>query len=490
MRAAEARACIALVGAAAMVLVAAPRLARADGAFPDSQIILTPAARPREIILVTNFGLVQSEDAGATWLWSCEQVANLYGAYYQLGLPPRDRLYTLARSQVTFSDDRGCVWDVAHGLPLSEGGGVTDFWVDRTVTDRILAVETACCQAQQLGHALFESMDGGGTFPTTPLYQAAPGAMITGVESARTDPRTIYLTLLGAPTDGGSPPPMLARTSDGGLTWQVADLSSRLGPGMVRLVAVDPTDARKVFLLWSGVDGQALAVTGDGGGDARKILVPTGVLKAFLRLDSGAILVSADDRSTASLFRSTDGGETFASLPAPPHVRALSERAGMVYAATDNFAEGYAVGVSIDEGSTWTPLLAYEDVRGIVPCVKAACQSTCDVEVQLTLWSADVCSADVPMSSGGGGQGGPGGGSGTGGAAGRPGGSGAAAGGGSGARAGTGARQGGGCSCSSAPPTDPSAGRVTLGLGAAGLGALGLCLSTRRSRRRRARASL
>jgi hypothetical protein len=285
MRAAEARASIALLGAAAMVLVAAPPLARADGAFPDSQIILTPAARPREIILVTNFGLIQSEDGGATWLWSCEQMANLYGAYYQLGLPPRDRLYTLAGSQVTFSDDRGCVWDVARGLPPSAGGGVTDFWVDRTVTDRILAVETACCPGEQLAHALFESTDGGGTFPTTPLYRAAPGAMITGVESARSDPRTIYLTLLGAPMDGGSPPPMLVRTSDGGLTWQVADLSARLGPGMVRLVAVDPTDAGKVFLLWSGVDGQALAVTGDGGADARKILVPTGVLKAFLRLD-------------------------------------------------------------------------------------------------------------------------------------------------------------------------------------------------------------
>src|SRR5438034_182083 len=65
MHAADARTRIAVLGAAALVLALGPRFARADGAFPDSQIILTPADRPREIILVTNFGLIQSEDGGA-----------------------------------------------------------------------------------------------------------------------------------------------------------------------------------------------------------------------------------------------------------------------------------------------------------------------------------------------------------------------------------------------------------------------------------------
>lgn len=482
MHAADTITRIALLGAAGLVLALAPGLARADGAFPDSQIILTPADRPGEIILVTNFGLIQSGDGGATWLWSCEQTANVYGAYYQLGLPPRDTLYTLATSRVTFSDDRGCGWDVARGLTESAGGGVSDFWVDRTLPDRVLAVQTACCQADQLAHALFESSDGGGTFPATPLYQAEPGAMITGVESARSDPQTIYLTLLGASKEGGAPPPMLAQTSDGGVTWRVADLSGRLGPGMVRLVAIDPADARKVFLLWSGVDGQALAVTTDGGADAHKVLIPSGVMKAFLRLDSGAVLVSADDKSIASLFRSTDGGETFTALPAPPHVRALSEREGIVYAATDNFAEGYAVGASTDEGSTWTSLLAYEDVRAIVPCLKAACQSTCEVEVQLNLWSEEVCTADVSMPSGTGGQGGAQGTLGTGGKGGRSGGGGAAVAEGGGTPVGTGGRSAGGSSCSSAGLSERPPGRLSLGLGA---GVLAACILALRNRRRR-----
>src|SRR5204863_4601642 len=186
-------------------------------------------------------------------------------------------------------------------------------------------------------------------------------------------------------------PPMLARTADGGRTWQTRDLTAALGAGMLRLIAVDPVNADKVFLLWSGVDGQALAVTGDGGVTARKVLSPAGTMKAFLRLDSGTILVASDESSVAGLHRSRDGGQTFEAIAAPPHVRALAERAGTVFAATDNFSEGYAIGVSTDEGTTWRPLLSYDAVRAVLPCVKASCRTTCESEADLGLWPAAVC---------------------------------------------------------------------------------------------------
>jgi hypothetical protein len=393
---------LALVGVAAMgACLSVPVSARADGAFPDSQTVLTPADAPDEIILVTNFGLVQSEDGGATWLWACEQAANMYGAFYQFGLPPRHRLYAVANRQVVFSDDHSCGWAAAGGLVPEVGGGVSDLWVDRTVVDRVLAVNITCCDAdQQRIHSVVESLDGGGTFDTL-MYRADRGATITGVESAGSDPDTIYVTLVGAPSDGGAPPPILAHTIDGGRSWHLVDLTGQIGAGVVRLVAVDPDNPQKVFLLWNGTDSQALVMTTDAGATASKTLLPTGVMKAFLRLANGTILVSTDNDSTAGLFRSRDGGATFDPVPAPPHIRAMSERAARIYAATDNVAEGYALGVSADEGSTWTALRSYQDVRAIVPCLKAACQTTCDVEAQLALWSPDICSADPPPISSG-----------------------------------------------------------------------------------------
>src|SRR5262245_46799821 len=66
-----------LATVAVLVIAAAPLVARANGAFPDSENILTPADRPQDILLVTNFGLVSSSDGGQTWLWSCEQDGNM-----------------------------------------------------------------------------------------------------------------------------------------------------------------------------------------------------------------------------------------------------------------------------------------------------------------------------------------------------------------------------------------------------------------------------
>jgi hypothetical protein len=63
MRAAEALAVVGLV-------LAAPAAARGDGAFPAGEGVLVPADTPQEILLVTNFGVVSSEDGGATWTWS------------------------------------------------------------------------------------------------------------------------------------------------------------------------------------------------------------------------------------------------------------------------------------------------------------------------------------------------------------------------------------------------------------------------------------
>jgi hypothetical protein len=50
--------------------------------------------------------------------------------------------------------------------------------------------------------------------------------------------------------------------------------------------------------------------------------------------------------------------------------------------------------------------MSYSDVLAINPCIKAQCQDSCSVQVGLSLWTADVCSADAPTSTGTAGSGG------------------------------------------------------------------------------------
>ena len=369
----------------AMIGVAVPAAARANGAFPDSQSVLTPADQPQQIILATNFGVIQSMDAGATWLWSCETDANAYGSLYQLAPPPRDRLFTLANQALAYSDDDTCSWKTAGGTLAALP--VTDAYVDPNNADHVLAIG-----APSSVYSLFESMDGGATFGPA-LYTAAADTSIYGVEIAQSDPMTIYVAMISA-----TAAPMLARSTDGGAHFTVNDLSADLGPGWLRIIAVDPEDPARVLLRFLDLnDGESLALTTDGGVRASKPVTVSGGFTSFVRLPSGTMLVGATtvNGSTVgpALFRSRDRGASFAQLPGAPSIRALSQRDGIAYAAADNFDDGFALGTSADEGETWQALLQYNQVDGILPCVASRCRAACQTEVDIGLWPQDVCGA-------------------------------------------------------------------------------------------------
>jgi hypothetical protein len=394
--------------AVAVVALSASGSARANGAFPDAESLLSPADRPQEIVLVTNFGLISSTDNGQTWLWSCEQKGNELGMLYQLTPLPRNRLFAVSNQMLVYSDDRSCGWRAAaSGL---EGQQITDAFVDPVGGARVMAIGVA----NQV-YSLFQSTDGGATFGA-PLIQAPSGDGMNGVEFARVDANVVYLALRSP--DGNS---RLGRSSDGGATFVVRDVSAALGPGMLRIIAIDPQDVNRVLFRFLGPNDQSVALTVDGGVTVTKALTVNGFFNSFTRLDNGTILVSGmvQFASVPGLFRSRDRGTTFEEIPRPPSIRALSQRNGTVYAATDNFGDGYALGTSVDEGTTWRAMMSYADVKAINPCLKAQCQATCDAEVMLSLWPAEVCSADPPppgsTGTGGGGAGGTIGGGGAGG---------------------------------------------------------------------------
>src|SRR5215470_5445975 len=100
----------ALVGISVVLLCPAMPV-QANGAFPDSMGILLPVDQPNRIIATTNFGLLVSEDAGATWGWVCEQAIGRNSFLYQQGAPPNDIIVAASVDHVSYSDDFGCTWN-------------------------------------------------------------------------------------------------------------------------------------------------------------------------------------------------------------------------------------------------------------------------------------------------------------------------------------------------------------------------------------------
>jgi hypothetical protein len=439
----------------AVVALAMPSAtARANGAFPDSENVLTPADRPQDILIVTNFGLISSGDGGQTWLWSCEQDGNALGSFYQLTPLPRNRLFTVTNQNLGYSDDRSCGWQTAGGAIA--GQSITDAYLDPVSGTRVLAIGVA----NQM-YSLFQSADSGTTFGPA-LYHAAAGTTMNGVEIAQSDGNVVYLAMR---TSAGAP--LLARSTDAGAHFTLNDLSANLGTGLLRIISVDPQDPNRVLMRFLGTEDQSLALTVDGGMSATKPVTINGDFNSFTRLPSGTILVGGvvEYSTKPGLFRSHDRGATFEMVPNPPAIRALSQRGGTVYGAADNFGDGYALGTSTDEGTTWHALMTYADVKAISPCLKTYCQTTCEAEVMVSLWTADVCTADAPVSTGAAGIGG------TGGAA------------GSGGRAGSGGAGGSG----GIPPVSMKHGGCAIAPGPAETSALGLTvLWLTAARRRRA----
>jgi hypothetical protein len=395
MRAAEALA----VAGVVMGIAAA---ARADGAFPAGEAVLVPPDDPQEIFLVTNFGVVLSEDGGATWSWSCEQDANALGTFYQLGPAPRRRLFAVANQQVVYSDDATCSWQTGGGLLA--GQAVTDLFPDPMNADRVVAIGTANTIS-----SVFESADGGATFGAM-LYQPSGGDIVSSVEIARSDPGVVYVALLDQDQH-----PQLARTGDAGGHWTVNDLAADLGVGLLRIIAVDPSDADTVLLRWSSVDGgEAIAVTHDGGLTASKPLSIPHYFTSFARMPDGALVMSAvvavSPAVKAGLFVSRDGALTFQENDTVPGVLALAQRDGVLYAAADNFADGYALGASSDEGTTWRSVVRFDQIASIMGCLQTnpQCQASCEALAGKGLgssgqiWDEAVCTAGAAPSGSGG----------------------------------------------------------------------------------------
>jgi hypothetical protein len=357
--------------AAVAVIACATASARADGAFPDSMSIFLPPDRPQEIVVAANFGLLVSRDGGARWHLMCEEAIATAGelvTMYQMGPPPTSTLYAVSANQLLASSDV-CTWTEARGgwsNPL-----FTDVFPDPVDPARVFALAEVRA-ANMATSTLFESRDGGRTFPTA-LFRARGGLRLTGVESAAAAPRPLYVTQFGRGDAGLES--WVARSADGGAMWSESSLSAALGEGEPRLAAIDRGDPRTLYLRVLDPSGDKLAISRDGGETVEVPLSIEDSMAGFLRRGDGTLLVTT--RSGGG-FRSTDGGKSFTPWPQALRLRGMGERGGVLYAVGEDAGDGFAVGASTDGGETWKALLRFEEICGLISCpgVDTLCAAT------------------------------------------------------------------------------------------------------------------
>lgn len=363
------------------------RVARANGAFPAPFRIFVPANLPNDTTVTTNFGLISSRDGGRTWAWSCEHGASDLGSLYQQAADGGSgRILGLAKSALVFTDDDGCTWSVASGLPSGEL--VDDSFIDPGNPAHVLAISHHGTGTTAV-FGLFSSSNAGTLFSASPLLAPAPGLRLDGVEIARSNASRIYVTT--SPWAANGTPPRILRSDDGGKTFATLDASALVTGGTLGIAAVDPQDPDRVYLRSSDAD-ERLLISNDGGRTLTVALTadPGQQLSAFFRSASGALFAAAFDSVGGTLFRSTDAGASFQPLATGLHVGSIAERNGALYVLADGLNDPFLVGISRDNGETFETLLDYTQVAGVKTCgsgtdLRNACATSC-----LNLNNADV----------------------------------------------------------------------------------------------------
>jgi hypothetical protein len=330
--------------------------ALANGRFPQAGQIATDPAGSGRLVVRATFGLLVSEDAGQSWGWVCEAAPGYQDAtdpyVLQLGA---GKLAVATTTGLVQSADLGCSWLPAAGLVGS--GAVADL-VAQSKAGEALALYAGAPDPQSglLAPSVWQTSDAGASWqpfgqPLPPLVQ------VLTVEVAASEPQVVYVS--GVQAAGGKPRNVLVQTVNSGKTWQVTAVP---GSGTPWLAAVDPTNAKRVWLRRSAPGlGDSLARSDDGGATWTEVFAATGSMRGFALSPDGSQWLAGVVGSGSGLYLGTTASA------APPQqldkraIHCLRWTGAEIYACGAD-AEGFALARRTGADGAWQVLLRHQDV--------------------------------------------------------------------------------------------------------------------------------
>jgi MYXO-CTERM domain-containing protein len=367
----------------AVVLLLAPQ-AHANSAYPTAGQLVIDPADPTHMVLRTTFGMVMSHDAGASWQWVCEGAAGYIDEDPPIAVPANGAIVAAISAGVSITEaGDACRWSLAPGIAT----GVRDVSAQREDASIVVAVTT---DAGSGASTLWESLDHGASW--TQAGVAIPALSATTLDVAPTDPMRVYV----AGTEGVATP-VIARTDDRGQSWTTHPIPASVASAVPYLSAIDPVDPDIVYVRMHADPGR-LMVSQDGGVNWVEAFGGIGPLRGFtLSPDGQTVLVS----DVLSVYRAPASSLTFIKM-SDAYVQCLTWGAAGLYACGHQYAQGFFLGLSTDEGASFTPLLHMHCIRPLACDAGTSAGDVCPA--QWTVVSSQL--AIDKCAEGGGGAGG------------------------------------------------------------------------------------
>ncbi|WP_437578004.1 WD40/YVTN/BNR-like repeat-containing protein [Sorangium sp. So ce887] len=346
------------VRAAALVaaaLAAAPSPAAANGVFPSAdQIVFDPEDPARAVARMT-YGLLATRDGGASWRWICEGAVgydDTGGVAPPIAAAEGGRVLAALSDGIAIGAEGGCAWARAAELA---GKAVLDLSVRQGDPSHVVAV------AAGTRHGLWASRDGGASWASagTPL---PAGFQARTVDVAPSDPQRVYVS--GLATGSGPVQGVIARSADGGATWETAVVPGSTTSREPYIAGVDPLDADVLYVRVASAPGR-LFVSTDGGAAFEPVFETQGFVRAFAISPDGATVAVGSDID--GVFRAPSSTLAFERVSSVAPRCFVWTEAGL-YACASEFLDDFTIGRSLDGGATFEPLLRQACIRGPLGC--------------------------------------------------------------------------------------------------------------------------
>jgi hypothetical protein len=323
--------------------------ALAEGPEPTVSQLLVDPKDDRHLALRSNFGLMVSHDAGASWDWRCKAglgcrgnaeppVAILNGGALVLGLP----------TGIVTGDAAGCDFKPASGIAAN----VVDLAAIPETPGGALAVSVAFSDSSS---QLWKSLDNGRSFQALGAELQHFTALSIGVPSALAD--RVYMTgLLWAASVKGA----IAVSDDGGRAFTLIGMADTDSGAQPYFVASDPKRLDTVYVRLTGIPGR-LRVSDDAGRSFHEVLSIPGPLQAVTLSSSGEEIFASS--LEAGTYRADTTSLKFIQV-ACGGLPCLAATSTALLGCGTRSRDGFLVGRSLDGGQNFAVLL---DTPCLVP---------------------------------------------------------------------------------------------------------------------------
>ena len=395
--------------------IISPHIGLANGRFPATVDIRFQAGSESKLLVPATFGLLLSNDDGASFRWVCEEAIGYGGTYDpDYAVAANGTIYATTFAGLRFSDDGGCSWREVAGPFSGKWVGEVEVATDQVVWATTSTGNTA--------NDVYKSV-AGGPFQSVGLLR--DDVWWLTVQPAPSPASTVYVSGFVPGGVGETSSSLLARTKNGGDTWSELptndfDLDD---DSQILIEAVSPTDPNVVFarvLRARKPLGDDIYRTLDGGQTWERILSMPGEIRAFhLRKDGKAVIAGIDSPcdGSASELEGCVVVAPNAGLPGTPKwEKPQSQPRAACFAENENGAlfscaanwepDEFALGTSLT-GQEWNKVMQFSQIVGPLACPEETIQArTCaklrwaDLCEQLSICNDTPRSVAVPETSG------------------------------------------------------------------------------------------